>query len=140
MKQEDFMSFRATVEELKQPRIYTLIAKENDGRTVIKGLRVKVCKAQRGRGVVPTIKYYDFVSKLIKDTEIKAFLKENIHSFETKELIKQGETESEFTYATQDELDGTVVPEEFVDSEDAVKVLRVVMSYYQNRNKGELGV
>ena len=36
------MSFRATVEELKQPRIYTLIAKENDGRTVIKGLRVKV--------------------------------------------------------------------------------------------------
>ena len=134
------MSFRATVEELKQPRIYTLIAKENDGRTVIKGLRVKVSKAQRGRGVVPTIKYYDFVSKLIKDTEIKAFLKENIHSFETKELIKQGETESEFTYATQDELDGTVVPEEFVDSEDAVKVLRVVMSYYQNRNKGELGV
>ena len=67
-------------------------------------------------------------------------MKENIHSFETKELIKQGETESEFTYATQDELDGTVVPEEFVDSEDAVKVLRVVMSYYQNRNKGELGV
>lgn len=134
------MSFRATVEELKQPRIYTLIAKENDGRAVIKGLRVKVCKAQRGRGVVPTIKYYDFVSKLIKDTEIKAFLRENIHSFETKELIKQGETESEFTYATQDELDGTVVPEEFVDSEDAVKVLRVVMSYYQNRNKGKLGV
>lgn len=129
------MSFRTTVEELKQPCIYTLIAKEDDGRTVMKGLRVRVCKAQRGRGAVPTVKYYDFVSKLITDAEIREFLKQNIHSFETKELIKQEETDSEATYATQDELDGTVVPEEFSDSEDAAKVLRVVKEFYTKGKK-----
>ena len=127
------MSFRKTVEELKQPRIYTLVATEPDGRKVIKGLRVRVCKAQRGRGAVPTVQYYDFVSKLIKDAEIKEFLKQNIKTFEVKELIKQGETDSEATYATQDELDGTVVPQEFVDSEDAVKVLKVVKAFYSNK-------
>ncbi len=131
------MSFRTTVEELKQPRIYTLIVKEDDGRTVMKGLRVRVCncKAQRGRGAVPIVKYYDFVSKLITDAEIREFLKQNIHSFETKELIKQEETDSEATYATQDELDGTVVPEEFSDSEDAAKVLRVVKEFYTKGKK-----
>ncbi len=129
------MSFRATIEELQQPRIYTLIAKEEDGRTVIKGLRVRVCVSKRGRGAVPTIKYYDFVSKLIKDEEIRAFLKENIHSFETKELIKQEDTDSETTYATQDELDGTVVPEEFSDSEDAARVLKVVKDFYTKKRR-----
>lgn len=125
------MSFRATVEELKKPRIYTLVARDSDGTAHIKGLRVKVCKAQRGRGAVPVVKYYDFVSKLIKDAEIKAFLQQNLNSFDTLELIKQGETDSEATYMTQDEIDGTVTTEEFVDSADAVKVLKVVKEYYE---------
>ena len=70
----------------------------------------------------------------IKDAEIKAFLQQNLNSFDTLELIKRGETDSEATYMTQDEIDGTVVPEEFVDSSDAAKVLKIVKEYYEKAN------
>ena len=129
------MSFRATVEELKKPCIYTLILKEDDGSTHLKGLRVKICKTHRGRGAVPTVQYYDFSSKMVTDPTIKLFLKENAHTFEAKELIKQSETENSFAYVTQDELDGTVTPLEFQSAEEATKVLQAVKEYYEKGRK-----
>ena len=107
---------------MKAPTIYKLVL---DG--TIKGLRVKICKASRGKGI-PTICYYDFLIKYVSDTEIQTFLKDNINMFETKQLIQKDNV-----CMTQDELDGLVEVQEFASSEDALKVLRVAYNYYKNK-------
>jgi len=116
------MSFSLELEKLKAPTIYKLVL---DGK--IKGLRVKVCKASRGKGI-PTVCYYDFLIKYVLDNEIQSFLKENINVFETKVLIQKDNV-----CMTQDEIDGNVEVQEFASSEDALKVLRVAYNYYKNK-------
>ena len=120
---EGFMSFSKELEKMKAPTIYKLVL---DGQ--IKGLRVKVCKTSRGRGI-PTICYYDFLIKYVLDKEIQDFLKNNINSFETKTLIMKDNV-----CMTQDEIEGKVDVQEFASSEDALKVLKVAYNYY-NKNK-----
>ena len=113
------MSFIKELEELKAPKIYKLVLDEK-----IKGLRVKVCKSSRGRGI-PSICYYDFLIKYVNDKELQNFLRTNINNFETLPLIMKDNV-----CMTQDEIDNKINVQEFASSEDAIKVLNVAYKYY----------
>lgn len=128
------MSFRAVVEELKTPKIYALVYK-NGTNIEIKGFRIRICKATRGRGAVPMVQYYDFASKLIKDAALQRFVVDNATRFEKKYLIPYSEEGQEEVFITQEEIDGVVEPQEFRSSEDAEKVISIAKAYFEKELK-----
>lgn len=127
------MSFRKVVAELKQPHLYKLVFTSKDGKREIKGFRVRVLQTTRGRGAIPVIKYFDFTVDMITDTKIQRWVTENKGTFDTLELIPKAENNNQIVFITQDELDGKVETQEFMDDKDANKVLSIVMQYYQNQ-------
>ena len=118
------MSLKVELDKLKGSTIYRMIFKGQ-----VLGLRVKIYDINER-----SYKYYDFRVSVVADSDakLKSYLEANEGTFEMQQLHYM---ESKDIYASDDEINGSIVVHEFKDTSRAVAVLKAVISVIEESRR-----
>lgn len=115
------MSILADLELLESSTIYKLVY-----NGAVLGLRVKIFSITHKKFF-----YYDFETSYVKRPDLCKYLNSHINEFSSVPLIDYNNV-----VCSQEEIDGSIVVQEFKSNNDAEGVLDKVISIIENSKEG----